>query len=333
MARSVSASSPPMPTSASSPVDCAQRRGSRAGACSIRRGIDTGGLVVLVHQRLEVAHRPVAFGAGQRRGQVIDDHRLRPALGLRALARVVDDERVEMRHRPERRFGQAGLGQRQRLARQPFEIAVLAHVHDRLGTVDVPQPDIEGEVVVRRHEVGGMVGVGRVDVVAARRLQADDHVAIGQNRKLEPAAIDLARFVERVGLRRRPSVRSRRRARRPEAGPRRSGSRPCDKRNPAFPVGPVGEPVGRAGHDRVHQGVGILSAGCRPGSPRLPAGAGHGPWQRAYRGRRRWRAGRPCWGSSRAPARPGARAMGVCRNRAQLTARSATNATRSTRAR
>ena len=39
------------------------------------------------------------------------------------------------------------------------------------------QPRIEREVAVRGHQVGVVVGRLRVDVVAARRLQADDHVA------------------------------------------------------------------------------------------------------------------------------------------------------------
>ena len=62
-------------------------------------GIDAGGFVILVHQRLEITQRAVAFGAGERRGEVIDDDRLRAALGLCALAGVVHDEGVDMRDR------------------------------------------------------------------------------------------------------------------------------------------------------------------------------------------------------------------------------------------
>jgi hypothetical protein len=62
--------------------------------------------VVLVGQLLQVAQRAVGFGAGQRRHQVVDDHRLGAALGLGALARVVDDERVDVRQRAEQASGQ-----------------------------------------------------------------------------------------------------------------------------------------------------------------------------------------------------------------------------------
>ncbi len=58
-------------------------------------------LVKFVDQPLQVPGRPVAFGTGQRRHQVIDDHSLGAALGLAAFAWIVDDERIEMRQRTE----------------------------------------------------------------------------------------------------------------------------------------------------------------------------------------------------------------------------------------
>ena len=61
-------------------------------------------LVILVDQPLDLGLRAVAAGAGQRRGQVIDDDGLRPPLRLAALAGIVDDERIEMRQRPEHRL-------------------------------------------------------------------------------------------------------------------------------------------------------------------------------------------------------------------------------------
>ena len=82
--------------------------------------IHSRGLVVFVDQLLQIAQRAVALGAGHRRGQVVDDHRLGSALGLGAFAGIVDDERVEMGKRTERRLGEAFGGQRQRLAWQPF---------------------------------------------------------------------------------------------------------------------------------------------------------------------------------------------------------------------
>ena len=91
--------------------------------------VDAGRLVIFVDQTLQLGQRPVGFGAGQRRRQMIDDHRGRAPLGLAALARIVDDERVDVGQGTQSRLREAPLGQRQRLAGQPFEIAVLAHVH------------------------------------------------------------------------------------------------------------------------------------------------------------------------------------------------------------
>ncbi len=62
---------------------------------------------VLVEQRLELGQLVVGLGAHHRRDEVVDDHRVRAALGLHALARVVDHERVDERHVAERRVGRA----------------------------------------------------------------------------------------------------------------------------------------------------------------------------------------------------------------------------------
>ena len=56
-----------------------------------------------------------------------------PPLGLRALAGIVDDEGIELRQGPEHGFGIAFGRERHRLARQPFEIAMLAVVDDGMG--------------------------------------------------------------------------------------------------------------------------------------------------------------------------------------------------------
>ncbi len=128
------------------------------------------------------------------------------ALGLRALAGIVDDERIDVRHRAQHRLWQAGFRQGQRLAGQPFEVAVLAHVDDGMRAPVVAQPDVEGEIVVRRDEIGGVVGVGRVDVVAAGRLQADDGIAETVDRQLEAAVWRIEACVFAPRRRGRPAV-------------------------------------------------------------------------------------------------------------------------------
>ncbi len=67
---------------------------------------------------------------------------------------------------------------------------MLAEVHDRVGGEASPQPRIEREVVVRRHQVGIVVGRLGVDAVAPRRLDADDDVAEAVDGKAESFTIE-----------------------------------------------------------------------------------------------------------------------------------------------
>ena len=134
-------------------------------------------LVVLVDEALEVGERTVGLGAGEGRGQVVDDDRLRAALRLGPFARIVDDERVDVRHRAKGGLRKARGGEGEGLAGEPFEVPVLAHVNDGVHPRPRPEPGVEGEVAVRGHEVGVVVGGGGIDVVAPRRLEPDDGVA------------------------------------------------------------------------------------------------------------------------------------------------------------
>ncbi len=142
-------------------------------------------LVILVDQLLQLGIGAVALRPCQRRGEVVDDHRRISSLRLTALARIVDDEGIDVRHRPEHRLRPRCLVQRHRLARQPLEIAVLAHMYARLQSEFLPQPDIKSQIAVRRHEVGVVIGGLGGDVVAAARLDADDDVAERQDRQGE----------------------------------------------------------------------------------------------------------------------------------------------------
>ena len=163
--------------------------------------VECRSLVVLVDQGLEVGELAPALRPGHGRGQMVDDDGGRPALGLGTLAGIVDDERVEVRQGPEHRLGQAGGGKGGGLAGQPFQVAVLAEMDDRMRAEEVAQPEVEGEVAVRRGEVRRVVGRVGVDVVAARRLQADHHLPHGQDRQGEAVADEV-----RVVFRRAPAL-------------------------------------------------------------------------------------------------------------------------------
>ncbi len=96
-------------------------------------GIERGDVGVLVEQLLESRDVAVALGAGHRRDQVVDQHGVRAALGLGALAGIVDQERVDQRQVAERGIGAATRRHAKCLARQPLEVAVLAEMHHGVG--------------------------------------------------------------------------------------------------------------------------------------------------------------------------------------------------------
>jgi hypothetical protein len=157
--------------------------------------------IVLVEQRLEVLERSIGFGAGERRHQMIDDHRAGTTLGLGALARIVDDERIELRQLgPERRWIGCGVECRG-LAGQPLEIAVLAVVDQGMGGELVAQPQISGDVAMWRHQVGIVVTRGFVEMIAAGGLDHDRYVAEAERRQMEGLAADerIARRVAPAG--------------------------------------------------------------------------------------------------------------------------------------
>ncbi len=109
---------------------------------------------------------------------MIDNHCRGSPLGLSPFTGIVDDEGIDVRQRAKDRFRVATVGQRQRLAGQPFQIAVLAVVQNGLCTEVLAQPHVEGEVTVRRHQCGIVVGLCRVDVVATCRLDRHGDIAV-----------------------------------------------------------------------------------------------------------------------------------------------------------
>ena len=66
----------------------------------------------------------------------------------------------------------------------------------------VAQPEIGGEIAVRRDEIGIVVARGLVEMIAARGLQQDGDVAEAERGEVEGVAAD-----EGIGRRDRPSGR------------------------------------------------------------------------------------------------------------------------------
>ena len=197
------------------------------------RRVERLDLGVLVEELLEAGELVVGVGARERGHEVVDDHRVGAPLGLRPLAGVVHDERVEERQVAEGGVGRAGGGEPDALAREPFERAVLAGVHDRVRAEAGLQPAVEGEVVMRGRDPGRVVRRDRVGAEGARRLHGDEHaaevearererVAVAQHvaRRLAPGVDDLVAQLVRAGLRTTRCTRRRRVGRAPERAAR-----------------------------------------------------------------------------------------------------------------
>ena len=182
---------------------------------------------------------------------MIDDHRLSAALGLRALARVVDDKRVQVRHRPEHEIGPAACAERHALAGQPFEAAVLADVHHGVAGKHLAQPAVERQVGVRGHEVGVVVAGQRVQVVTARRLDTDKYLPTAQ-----PGEHKAPLAQHRVVLRRAPA-----RQHRLAADPRQAREKRLVIGHGQALIrraqGPVGRVVGDAGLEAAQQRIAV----------------------------------------------------------------------------
>ena len=130
-----------------------------------------------VEQRLQLVGRAMGARLDERRRQMADRHRRDPALGLRGLAGIVDDEGIDHGQRAERRLDGAILRERDRLARQPFERAMRAEMNQRVDALDLAQPEVERDIgVARRQREVVILALARVDA-AAIGLHGDDQLA------------------------------------------------------------------------------------------------------------------------------------------------------------
>ena len=132
---------------------------------------------------------------------------------------------------------------------------MLAHMHNCVRAPVMAQPEIERQIVVRRHQIRGVVGVGGINVIAARRLQRDDGVSIRMHRQRKPVVAQ-----ERIILWRAPTL-----LHLLFYGPWQRiimALVNIQRQNlPAAPIRPIREPVRRPLHHRVHQCLGVVRNG------------------------------------------------------------------------
>jgi len=134
--------------------------------------VETIGLCVFVKEALEFARLAGKSAVNELRRQVPDGQPGDAALGLRRLARIADNERIDHRQRAGHDFREAFRRERDRLAGQPFERAMRAHVDERIGFRHVLQPEPEGDERVPRRQQ-------RIVVVGAALRRA---AAVGRQR-------------------------------------------------------------------------------------------------------------------------------------------------------
>ena len=149
--------------------------------------VKTGGEIVFINQRLQVFQWTIGFSTREGRCEMVYDHRRGAALGLGAFTGIIDNEGIKLRQGAMGNFGVAVLAQTIGLARQPFQIAMLAIVDNGVDAELKLQPEIKREVAMGRHQGRVMVGGLGIDTVTAGGLDGHGHIAIGVYGKNEGA--------------------------------------------------------------------------------------------------------------------------------------------------
>ena len=105
-----------------------------------------------------------------------DGERANAPFGLRRLARIVDDKRINDGQRSEHRLGRAIVHERRCLAGQPFKRAMGAAMNHRIDLFMLAEPDIEGDVGMARRQPRIMIVRLAICGNAAIGLQCDDQI-------------------------------------------------------------------------------------------------------------------------------------------------------------
>ena len=108
---------------------------------------------------------------------MINDRGMRPALGLSSFAGIVDQERIDQWQRADSGVGATRRRHAEVLAREPFQVAVLADMDHGVGAEIPLQPSIDSQVVVRRRKIRIVIDRDRVLPEAAWWLNQDHQIA------------------------------------------------------------------------------------------------------------------------------------------------------------
>ena len=148
--------------------------------------VQTG--VVVVDPLAQLGELRIESALLERRHHVIDERRHPSPPRDETFADDVDVVDVEMRQIGDQRIGRIVRRQAHVLAVEPFERAVRADMHDRVGLEAFAQPRIGGDVLVMRREVLGVVHLLGVLAPSARRLRQQRDLAELHRRDDQAAA-------------------------------------------------------------------------------------------------------------------------------------------------
>ena len=164
------------------------------------RGVEPIGGGIFIQQPFQTQQPFGRFAVFQRGWKMAQGHRADAPLGLCRFARIIDDERIDHRQIAGQRLGPAVVRQSHSLARQPFQRAMRADVHQRVVPL-CAQPEVEGHIGMTRGASEVVIAVFAVLQIAAFRLQRDQRVAAGLRGEVERAILN-----QRIILNRAPCV-------------------------------------------------------------------------------------------------------------------------------
>ncbi len=173
------------------------QRGKRCALVSVGIGLERA---PAVERRLQFEQSAIEAGAGHRRRQIADQRRAGPALGQRALGRVVGGVDIEVRQVADEPVRPALARQACLLAGHEFERAMGAEVENRVRAEVLADPTVECRERVGRREPLLEQQPHRVALVAERGLHTDEHVAEPLAEHEQPAAVALVATRRRAPL-------------------------------------------------------------------------------------------------------------------------------------
>ena len=109
---------------------------------------------------------------------MVENNGLASTFRLGPFPRIVDDERVKIGQCAESKLRTAARAQPGAFARQPFGAAVLADMHHGMGLVIQADPEVLGQVAVRRWKIRGVQIRDLIRVIPSVGLDQNRDVSV-----------------------------------------------------------------------------------------------------------------------------------------------------------